>query len=183
MKLKIIFSFVLVASLMASCKRDFNGVGDEKSPNPNAAKMTDLVVPNGFDYATTQDITLDVVLRDRSGAPLSHVRVDVLDAPTDGIAERTIYATGITDANGVVNVPLSVPSYLKQLTIFPYMMGVPNNVEVPITNNKISFHFNKGKIETLLAPPTFANNSIGDGFSRKAGVADKFSKKTRYLGC
>ena len=177
MKLKIIFSFVLVASLMASCKRDFNGVGDEKSPNPNAAKMTDLVVPNGFDYATTQDITLDVVLRDRSGAPLSHVRVDVLDAPTDGIAERTIYATGITDANGVVNVPLSVPSYLKQLTIFPYMMGVPNNVEVPITNNKISFHFNKGKIETLLAPPTFANNSIGDGFSRKAGVADKFSKK------
>merc|ERR1712118_305772 len=51
-------------------------MGDEKSPNPNAAKMTDLVVPNGFDYATTQDITLDVVLRDRSGAPLSHVRVD-----------------------------------------------------------------------------------------------------------
>lgn len=177
MKLKYILPVVAAAAFLAGCKRDGLTNDVATGPNPNVNSMTDLVVPNGFDFATTQDLTLDVILRDRNGNPLSGVRVDVFDAPTDGITERTVLATAITGKDGSLNVPFSIPTHLKQVTIFPYAMGVPNNVEVPVANGKASFHYNNGKIQTLVAAPSVDNSYANqEGFSRKAGIEDKFSK-------
>lgn len=183
MKLKNIIPVLLAIVVLASCKRDklSSNTTDPNNINNNVERSQDMIVPNGFDYATTSDLTLDVKLADRNGAPLRGVRVDVFDAPNDGVAERKTYATGVTDKNGVLSVPLSLPTYQKQVTIFPYVMGVPQNVEVPVNGNKVSFHYGLGKMQTLVAPSSVqtgtALQSIGNGFSRKAGVADKFSFK------
>lgn len=182
MKLKNLAPLLLAIVVLASCKRDRTLPSDTESGiNANVEKSQDMVVPNGFDYATTSDLTLDVVLADRNGDPLRGVRVDVFDAPNDGVAERKVYATGVTDDKGVLNVPLSLPTYQKQVTIFPYAMGVPQNIEVPVSGNKVSFHYGSGKIQTLVAPSSVQTSttqqSTNNGFSRKAGVADKFSFK------
>jgi LruC domain-containing protein len=183
MKLKYIAPVLLATVIFASCKRD--GLNPDNSSgsniNNNVERSQDMVVPNGFDYATTQDLTLDVRLTDRNGNPLQGVRIDVFDAPNDGVAERKVYATGITDDFGVLNVPLSLPTYQKQVTIFPYAMGVPQNVEVPVSGSKVSFHYTNGKMQTMVAPPSTqtstALQAITNSFSRKTGVADKFSFK------
>lgn len=179
MKLKITLTSLAVVLALASCKRDgLNPGGENGAANNNVTSMNDLVVPNNFDFATTQDLTLDVVLTDAQGNPLRGVRVDVFDAPTDGVKSREVYATGVTDKNGVLLVPMSVPTYVKQVTIFPYIMGVPNNVEVPIAGNTVKYHYINGKIQSMVAPSSQSSSGlseIGSGFSRKAGVASTFS--------
>ncbi len=180
MKLKQIVPVVLAILTLGSCKKD--GLTPTTEPtniNNNVERSKDMIVPNGFNYATTQDLTLDVRLADRNGDPIRGVRVDVFDAPNDGVAKRKVYATGVTDKNGVLNVPLSLPTYQKQVTIFPYAMGVPQNVEVPVSGNKVSFHYIQGKMQTLVAPSSVQAGTglqtVSSGFSRKMSVAHKFS--------
>lgn len=177
MKFKHIVPVLLMAAFLGSCKRD-NLSPDNADINNNVSRSQDMVVPNGFDYATTQDLTLDVVLTNRNGEPLRGIRVDVFDAPNDGVSKRKVFATGVTDKNGVLNVPLSLPTYQTQVTIFPYAMGVPQNVEVPVQGSKVSFHYTNGAMQTMVAPPTITGSSLfnsNNDFSRKAGIADKFS--------
>lgn len=180
MKLKHIAYVLLLVVTFASCKRDRVNPADDKGINTNVERSEDMVVPNGFNYNTTQDLSLDIILADRNGTPIPGVRVDVYAEPFDGLKEPKVYATAITDKNGVIDVPLSLPTYQKQVTIFPHAMGVPQNVEVPVSANKVKFHYMAGKVQTMVSPSTVLNgslSSVGNGFSRKAGVEDKFSFK------
>lgn len=179
MKLKNLAPILLVIVVLASCKRDRLSPGDDATGiNNNVERSQDMIVPNGFNYATTQDLELDVILTDRDGKPLQGVRVDVYAEPYDGLTEPKVYATGVTDNKGVLDVPLSLPTYQKQVTIFPHAMGVPQNVEVLVANNKVSFHYVGGKMQTMLAPTVETGlTATNSGFMRKAGVEDKFSYK------
>lgn len=179
MKVKNLIPVLLAVVVLASCKRDRALPNDNGTDiNHDVQSSHDLVVPNGFNYATTQDLVLDVIIADRNGYPTTGVRVDVYDAPVDGITEPKLLATGITDKNGVIDVPLSIPTYQEKVTIFPHTVGVPQNVEVPVANGKVSFHYTNGKMQTMVAPTIETGfNTVGSGFSRKAGVEDKFSFK------
>jgi LruC domain-containing protein len=176
MKLKLIVPVLLFATTFASCKRDAFKT-DDAGINANVTKTADLVASNSFDFATTKDLTLDVVLADKQGNPMRGVRVDVYDAPVDGITERKLFATGVTDKDGVLLVPMSVPTYIKQVTVFPQMMGVPNNVEVIITGNTVKYHYIQGKMQAMVASSSqsASGQSTVGSFSRKAGIADKYS--------
>lgn len=176
MKTKITTLLLLTLAIMAGCKRDVFNTADNPNGGKPVTSMKDLVVPDGFNFETTRDLMLDVALTNRQGEPMSGVRVDIFDKEFDGIHQPKQLGTGITDANGNLVTPLSLVTFIDKVVIFPYSMGVPSNVWVPVTGNKVSFHYTNGKIVSRIdASNNSSSGSQASTFERRAGIVDKFS--------
>lgn len=174
MKLRVLLPAIMIVAL-AGCKRELPNA--EETVNNDVTSSQDLKVPASFDYATVKDITVDVKLVAKSGEPMSGIRVDVLDRAKDGISKPRVLATAITDKTGGFNVPVSLATYLTSVVIYPYAMGVPVNVEVPVQGNTVSFHYIQGKVQGMVIAPSNEGVNNNGGFTRRAGVVDKFNFK------
>jgi LruC domain-containing protein len=185
MKLKFILilsvAFIL-AVVFESCKRESPNSpsgNDNGGPVGNVTVIDEMKVPDDFDYATTHEVTLDVSLADALGNPFAGTKVSLYDGIFDPSQPdpKELY-TGFTDANGKLYTSLSLPTYLKEIVVFPYTIGIPNNIPVTVSSKTIKFHYSNGEIQSRIAPPTPANTPSTDSeFTRKAGVEDKFSSK------
>lgn len=177
MKKKLIIPALVLLLAAQACKRDNPGE-NQGGVNDNITNIEEMKVPASFDYATTREVTLDVKLNDAVGAPYRGVKVDVYDIAVEHGAKPRLLATGVTTKYGELVVPMALPTYLKTVVIFPHSLGIPNNVTVPVAGNMVAFHFANGKILSKTEMPVMGGDGLGQGgMTRKAGIADKFSKK------
>lgn len=179
LKLKFLFVALAAVAMLQSCKRDGlmntnDGPGGNNQPITNIEQM---VVPPNFDYATTREVMVDVVLADAMGAPFKGTKVTLYDGIKEpGTNPRELF-TGYTGADGKLLAPVSIPTYLKEVVVFPYCIGIPNNITVAVAANKVAFRYANGKIQSKIEPVKISQAQSLGGFSRKAGVQDKISKK------
>lgn len=178
----IIIATIGLIALLQSCKRDNidNPSGQQGTNNP-VTSIDQMVVPNNFDYSTTHEVNIDVFLADGVGDAFRGVKVNIYDDVLDPTLKkpRLLY-TGVTDADGRLTGAVSLPTYLQTVIIYPFSVGIPNNVALPVDGKKITFKYSNGKIQSRIAQAKNYHD-IGSPanamFVRKAGVADKFSKR------
>lgn len=181
MKLRILPAALIIASIftMQSCKKDSvnNDPGGSVNPiNPNPTVISDMVVPESFDYATTHEVIVDVALSDGFGTPFKGIKVSLYDGQFEpGSNPKELY-TGFTGADGKLNNPVSLPTYIKEVVVYPFSIGIPNNITVPVNGNAVKFHYTNGEVQSRMIE-TPANGNTPSNFSRKAGIEDFFSKK------
>jgi LruC domain-containing protein len=115
--MKHLFTSLLILSIagLASCKKD-----NSKENNP--VIPVNKIAPEGFNFKTAKDVTVDVTLRSNNNQPLKGVVVSIYN-PANTNANAAIFK-GVTDNNGNLKAKVSVDAYLDKLTIDPAYVGL-----------------------------------------------------------
>lgn len=162
-RIAIILSLVV---LVASCRKELSSLGSPNQAGNNGivpvSKSTDMKVPAGFNFKTTNDIQVDIQLLSNSDQPIAHTTIQLFnDAPENG---GSVLLTGSTNANGVLSAKLSVPLYMDELVINTSYLGIPRNIIVPVQQSKIAVRLggsSPGYVRTVDVQSRFASHNLG----------------------
>jgi LruC domain-containing protein len=126
-----LFTFCLLAgvAVFASCKKDHSG---DSGPTTPVTK----IAPDGFNFATSKDVSLNLTLQDNSNGPLAGVVVSVY-APGSTDPSTAIFRA-VSDKSGKVTAKITVPAYYGTLVIDPAYIGLLHNATAVINNNAIT---------------------------------------------
>lgn len=129
----ILLGLGLVA--LFGCKKTLENQQTTPTPKEFVTDINDMIVPDGFDYKTSQEVQFSIRLLTNTDQPLVGIRVDFMDkSPEDG---GIIFTTGISDANGYVTVTKELPTYISEMVINTDYLGLPNNIVAPIQAGKV----------------------------------------------
>ncbi|MVN92125.1 LruC domain-containing protein [Mucilaginibacter aquatilis] len=123
--MKSIFTYALLAGVVAlsACKKDNNQTDD--GPVTPANK----IAPDGFNFSTTKNVSLNVALKTNNDQPLAGIVVSV-----NNTAGVTVFK-GVTNSAGVLQGIVTVPSSTTKLVIDPAYLGVMRNAQVAISSS------------------------------------------------
>ncbi|OKS89274.1 LruC domain-containing protein [Mucilaginibacter polytrichastri] len=124
------FTFCLIAGVagLASCKKDHSGDGP--------TTPVDKIAPDGFNFATSKNVSLNLSLKDNSNGPLAGVVVSVY-APGNTDPSAAIFRA-VSDKSGNVTAKITVPAYYANLVIDPAYIGLMHNATAVINNSAIT---------------------------------------------
>ncbi|MVN23433.1 LruC domain-containing protein [Mucilaginibacter arboris] len=154
--MKKIFYLLGIVSISAitSCKKEHSGI-DESNINK--------IAPNGFNYQTSKDVSLNLQLLTNGDQPIAGAVVSVYTtASTD--AGSAVFK-GITDQNGNLKATVNVAASFTQLIIDPSYVGLMHNVRANINNNTITATIGGKSGYSGDIVPDAINNNQGPGGS------------------
>lgn len=138
--------------ILASCHKDTN------LPNTNSGTTKDLKIPEGFDFKTTHDVNLSVLVKN-STMTMSSVPVKVyLDDPgpsEEPNLEARLIGTFASGDDGRIDVKFRLPSFMDTVFLRTDFVGLESLVAVPIFGGTAVYHYGEG---TYSLPITFSTN-------------------------
>lgn len=161
--MKKISTCILLAGMvaLAACKKESVQLPEETTTNP-----VDKIAPNGFNFNTTKDISLNLSLKANNDDALSGVVVSVY------LPEQTkepIYK-GVTDKNGQLKATVTIPAFVNQLIVDPAYVGLIRNAQAVISkSNSVT--------ATIGGKNTFSGDIVAEDLnSNAAGSSMKMAK-------
>jgi LruC domain-containing protein len=120
--MKSIFTYALLAGVvgLSACKKDSNQPSGEEP-------VLNKIAPDGFNFSTTRNVSLNLTLKTNADQPLSGVVVSVY-LPTGGLVYK-----GVTNGSGVLQGVVTVPSSVSKLVIDPAYLGLLRNAQASIS--------------------------------------------------
>ncbi|RYZ93940.1 MAG: DUF4114 domain-containing protein, partial [Sphingobacteriaceae bacterium] len=132
MKKLFTYLFIIAIAGLASCKKDSPAKNDDTLPVIPGEKLA----PDGFNFKTSKDITIDVTLLANNNQPLAGVKVNIY-VPAKTTNGSAIY-TGFTNIAGKLQATVSVASGLKELIIDPLSAGLIRYATAKINGSAIT---------------------------------------------
>jgi LruC domain-containing protein len=169
--MKSIFTYALLAGVVAlsSCKKDH----DQTTEEPTAVNK---IAPDGFNFNTTKNVTLNLSLKSNNNQPLAGVVVSIY------LSSGSAIYKGVTNSSGTLQSVITVPTSETKLIIDPAYLGVMRNAQAVISaSNTVT--------ATLGGADGFSGDIVADEINNKptaAGsaykVAGLFSTEYAYPG-
>jgi LruC domain-containing protein len=130
--MKKIFTLFTLASVVAftSCKKDNNSGGN--STTSNVTK----IAPDGFNFATSKTVNLNVTLKDNSGGAISGVVISIYTP--DNTDQSAAIFKGVTDKSGNLTAKVTVATSLAKLVIDPAYVGLMRYATATINNGTVT---------------------------------------------
>lgn len=153
---------VILFAAITSCNKQ------QSSAPTQGTSMEQLIVPSGFNWATTHDVAISISAQDNSGNPLNLIRFDIYTAHPD--SGGTFMYSGSTDASGKWVVTQPFPTSLNTVMVTTRYLGLQKEMKLAITGNKLEGIFG-GK-----APAPVKTKSGGKPF------ASALSPNITYMG-
>ncbi|MFY8021519.1 MAG: LruC domain-containing protein [Bacteroidia bacterium] len=182
---KLLLLFI-ITGIISSCKKTLENQANNgsKTPQEFVTDINDMIVPDNFDYKTTHEVNLKVQLLTNNDEALKGIRVDFMDkSPEDG---GIIYATGISDANGYVDINKELPTDVTEIIINTDYLGLPNNLIGKVVAGKLNATIGGTTPQKLFTADTRNNypraplGKNASKFSRKLGTWDN-NGRPNYL--
>ena len=130
--MKHLFTCALLAGVVSfsACKKDSMQQDDTTAPVVTGTK----IAPDGFNFSTTKNVTLNVTLRAANNDALLGV---VVSAYLPGATEPIF--KGVTDKNGLLQGVVTIPTSVSKLIIDPAYVGLMRNAQAVIsTGNTVT---------------------------------------------
>jgi len=128
---------LIFASVLQSCESSLDRIEDWDGPANVATNIKELKAPTGFDFATTTNSSLRILAQDEeSGEVMNQVGLQIFKKSIDG--SLSLVAKGATDANGVFQPQLTLPSYTDSLMVQVMGAGFPQWHRININANEAS---------------------------------------------
>ncbi|MDO1449808.1 LruC domain-containing protein [Rhodocytophaga aerolata] len=130
-------------------------------------KEVELNIPETFDFATIQNVTIDLSSKDDKGNAVSIPYIGIYDKDPS-MGGTLLYVTG-TDTQGIGTDAYSFPSHIKNVYLETNIPGV-SNVETPIVNERISQSFiipegtKTGRLSATEADPYYGFDNTLKGY-------------------
>lgn len=127
-------SFALLSLLFigVSCNKTDKNDNQDGDNKP----FEELIIPAGFNFETSNDIEFTIVAKTNQDVPLNKVRFDVLSDFSENGGVRLF--SGFTDQEGQFNTTHPLPSYIDRVIVATNYIGLPNEIEVSISNGKVN---------------------------------------------
>lgn len=162
--MKKIFTYYLLASIVffTACKKD-NGTG------AGTGNITDnsKIAPDGFNFATSKDITLNISLKDNQDAPLSGVVLSIY-AVGDTLTQNALYKA-VSDKSGTISGKITVPASFTKLVIDPAYVGLSRYMTAKINGTGITV--------TIGGKTGYSGDIIADDFNNNPIINKTFNSK------
>ena len=155
---------VLAMATLFSCKKN-----DSSEPS-NIIAPPDALAPEGFNFATSKKVSLDLTLLTNNDQPLGGILVNVYSANS---AKRLLFS-GFSDDGGRIAAELNIPSYLDSLVIDPAYVGLIRNAMAVIENNSVK--------ATLGGKTVYSGNIVAATGSANGRVGVNTGTNSRLLG-
>ncbi|WCT12415.1 LruC domain-containing protein [Mucilaginibacter jinjuensis] len=128
--MKKLFTLLTLASVAAftSCKKDNNN----NSGTGPTTTIGNKIAPDGFNFATTKTVNLNVTLQDNNGGPIAGVVVSVY-APGNTDPSTSLFK-GVTDKSGNLTGKVTVATSLDKIVIDPAYVGLMRYATAAINN-------------------------------------------------
>ena len=120
----------LATFTLSSCKKDKSG--DSKSP-----ELTGKIAPDGFTYATSKQVKINVRLLTNNNQPIKGVVLSLFTTASNSSISGNAIFKAVSDANGDVKGILTIPSYIDTLVIEPNYIGLLSHAKAVIVNNSL----------------------------------------------
>lgn len=121
------FTCALLAGMMsfAACKKDSVQLPEQ----PTIVDPAQQIAPNGFNFSTTKNVSLNLSLKANNDDALAGVVVSVY------LPENTNdpFYKGVTDKNGQLKATLTIPASITRLIIDPAYIGLIRNANAVIS--------------------------------------------------
>ena len=159
---KSVISILALSLAIASCNKDksdsgITGVGS------TVTNMNDLRVPASFDWETAKGMNVDVTVKGIDGMPLRGVRIDIYDVAPD--LGGKIISSGFTNANGVMEQPIKIPTYLDEVFVLANTVGIDNRMMVSTKSQSIRADFGGVPAPRALKKGSAGSKTPVPGFS------------------
>ncbi len=126
-KTKIIF-LLIAAAIFGSCQKEESVVAVS-----SIESVRDLQVSANFDWKTTQDLNVSVILPDNGDIqPLTI---------TNAAGTKTYFSGYPDDGSRTVNTKITIPSYLSELRLI--YNGIPQPNKVSVSSGTLSYDLNR----------------------------------------
>jgi LruC domain-containing protein len=133
MKARIKLPFIAVLAIVAlSCSKD-------TKPVENPSTMEQLVVPESFNWSTSRAAVFSITALDNQDNPLKNVKFSIHTA--DPAMGGKLIVSGVTNNSGNYVVNYQVPAYYTRLFITTDYLGLPNSMEVDLTEGGFNVVF------------------------------------------
>ncbi|MDZ4122152.1 MAG: LruC domain-containing protein, partial [Candidatus Cloacimonadaceae bacterium] len=123
-KILLVLTLLLIGLVLISCDRR-TADGAEFVP------IQDLVISDGFDFATTKDIDIELSVVASNSQPVAGVVFSIFnDDPAQG---GDLIARGVTNADGIYRTVKSLSNIYRHV----YVQGNFETLQVPVVNGRI----------------------------------------------
>jgi len=161
--------------ILASCKKS--------SVNPNQGGDGDNVAkiaPDGFNFATTKNISFSLSLKAPNGEALRGVVVSVYN-PANTAENAAIYK-GVTDNSGNLVTQISIPSGLKQLIVDPAYVGLMRYAKANVNGTSVTAVIggSTGFSGDIVAEPILDQSGSSSGLTLLATAGPTFAYPLPY---
>jgi LruC domain-containing protein len=136
--MKKIITFAIALSLLASCRKELSLSGTDGNvinPLANVSNVTEIKVPAGFQYKTTQETNFEISILGTNNDPVKFTKVTLSTDSKENGGE--VFAIGATDENGLFKTNISLATCLKQVTLNTSYIGIPTDIILDINSPKI----------------------------------------------
>ncbi|MEI6140171.1 MAG: LruC domain-containing protein [Mariniphaga sp.] len=161
MKQHFIFTMILVTMSLISCVKK-SAVTDPVPIDPASKTMKDLVIPALFNFQTTKDVSLGIVVKNSSSV-LSNVPVSVyLDYP--GTTESPnvnarLYGTFLSQSDGRIDATIKLPVSQDSLYLTTKYLGLESESGLSISGTTASYKYGEGNTIKSATIPVFSTVS------------------------
>jgi LruC domain-containing protein len=179
-KIILFLSLIFLTFLLTKCKKDFV-TPEEIQP---VQQMTDLDVPQDFDYKTAKEIELtfkstkrkatnqikyDVYLYDENKLNKNVTYVDEAGNTVSATLQLTDalnnkIATIVTDKPDIT-LHVTIPAYITSLYVVRNEMGIFSSSIIPVNGNKAAFEQSSYKTSVAINDIFYGTNGGGDLFT------------------
>ncbi|PJJ83038.1 LruC domain-containing protein [Mucilaginibacter auburnensis] len=142
-------------TLLAACKKS----SITPDQNTNGGNNITKLAPDGFNFATTKNVTVSLSLKAPNGDALKGVVVSLYN-PANTNGNAAIYK-GVTDASGNLVAAVTIPATVKQLVIDPAYVGLMRNAVANINGSSVS--------ATIGGPSVFGGDIVPQAIVEQSG--------------
>lgn len=126
---------VTIALLLNACAPDIVDLVPTPGSNNSTSKMDKLNIPTNFNFNTSGEVKFDIGTFDNADKAIKGVIISVYSYP-----ENQLLFKGITSSTGLLSVNQKIPTNVKQVAVKPNYIGLPSQIVVKITNNKVQLN-------------------------------------------
>lgn len=184
MKKFLIFAYVLITISLLSCVK--NVTDNNEVPNDPSSKTTkNLTIPASFDFKTTKEVSLGILVKNAStslsGVPVS-VYLDNPGVPENRNVNARLVGTYVSQSDGRIDEKLNLPTLQDSLYLTTQYIGLESESGFQISGSSASYTFGTGttvkssylsdqSFFSLKAAPTYAFLSSFDTKGLPSNIA------------
>jgi LruC domain-containing protein len=127
--IKFVPFFILF--VFSSCISEVEEI-DNNGDDPNDNSISELVIPQEFNFETSTKVDVDVQVKSKTDQFLEGVKVSFHTKHPDFGGKYL--ASAFTDSNGSINTQIKVPTYLDSLFVQVHSIGFANQKHEPMAS-------------------------------------------------
>ncbi|MEO0898227.1 MAG: LruC domain-containing protein [Bacteroidota bacterium] len=155
--LYISFPLAFLVLLLTSCQLSL--------PEPTTDRsMDDFLVSSEFDFSTTHNISLNILVKDNQGNTLPHMPITLYSAPIEKGGEKISY--GWTDEQGYFSRDLRIPTTREQVFAYSSSAAIVRSQIIDLIPSSGEMDFVWGTAPTV---PTTFNRVANSAFECETG--------------